>query len=70
LRSCLISIFRPSRKNDQISGISEFKDFDLDYNQSHMPLKEQRPSYIKDTFKAIPYCCWNNRGKGEIIIII
>ncbi|MFV0239366.1 MAG: hypothetical protein ACK5H4_04905 [Lacrimispora sphenoides] len=19
-------------------------------------------------FKAIPYCCWNNRGKGEMIV--
>ena len=27
-----------------------------------------RPKYIKDTFRAVPYCCWNNRGKGEMLV--
>ena len=27
-----------------------------------------RPKYKKDIFRAIPYCCWNNRGKGEMLV--
>lgn len=26
------------------------------------------PTYIEDKFKAIPYCSWNNRGKGEMYV--
>ncbi len=41
----------------------------IDYSRVGDSLyEEERPSYIKDTFKAIPYCCWNNRGKGEMIV--
>lgn len=41
----------------------------IDYSRIGDTLyEEERPSYIKDTFKAIPYCCWNNRGKGEMIV--
>lgn len=41
----------------------------IDYSRVGDTLyEEERPSYIKDTFKAIPYCCWNNRGKGEMIV--
>lgn len=29
---------------------------------------EDKPSYINDTSKAIPYDCWNNRGRGEMIV--
>lgn len=31
---------------------------------------EHRPEYIEDTFKAIPYCYWNNRSKGELLVWI
>lgn len=41
----------------------------VDYTQ---PSKElyvnEKISYTKDTFKAIPYCYWNNRGKGEMLV--
>ncbi|MDD2980110.1 MAG: glycoside hydrolase family 127 protein, partial [Hespellia sp.] len=29
---------------------------------------EEKPSYVEDTLKAIPYCCWNNRGRGEMLV--
>ena len=29
---------------------------------------EERPVYKEDTFTAVPYCCWNNRGKGEMLV--
>lgn len=30
----------------------------------------QVPEYESATFKAIPYCMWNNRGKGEMLVWI
>gem|GEM_PF-7061035 len=41
----------------------------IDYSRVGDSLYEdEKPSYVKDTFKAIPYCCWNNRGKGEMLV--
>lgn len=34
----------------------------------HSLYSEEKPSYVEDTFKAVPYSCWNNRGKGEMIV--
>jgi uncharacterized protein len=31
---------------------------------------EKTPSYHEQTFKAVPYCSWNNRGKGEMQVWI
>ncbi len=41
----------------------------IDYSRAGDSLyQDEGPSYMKDTFKAIPYCCWNNRGKGEMSV--
>ncbi len=28
------------------------------------------PAYVEDTFTAVPYCVWNNRGRGEMLVWI
>lgn len=41
----------------------------IDY--AHVPehlYGEEKPVYTEGTFRAIPYCCWNNRGKGEMLV--
>lgn len=41
----------------------------INYQRSEEELYSgHRPEYIEDTFKAIPYCCWNNRSKGEMLV--
>lgn len=41
----------------------------IDYSRADDPLySDESPSYVKDTFIAVPYCCWNNRGKGEMLV--
>jgi DUF1680 family protein len=41
----------------------------IDYSKTDETLYEDaRPVYVKDTFKAVPYCSWNNRGKGEMLV--
>jgi DUF1680 family protein len=41
----------------------------IDYSQAGTSLYgKAKAVYKEDTFKAIPYCCWNNRGKGEMLI--
>lgn len=48
---------------------AELEGMRIDYSGVSESLYEnESPSYIKDTFKAIPYCCWNNRGKGEMLV--
>lgn len=29
---------------------------------------EEKPVYTAGTFQALPYCFWNNRGKGEMLV--
>lgn len=41
----------------------------IDYSQvSEVLYGDERPVYTEDTFTAVPYCEWNNRGKGEMIV--
>lgn len=41
----------------------------IDYDKAGNTLYENsKPSYKPVTLKAIPYCEWNNRGKGEMIV--
>ena len=41
----------------------------IDYQKAGDKLYSGRaPEYVEDTFRAIPYCCWNNRGKGEMLV--
>ena len=41
----------------------------IDYTRTGEALyTADQPVYKKDKFKAIPYCCWNNRGKGEMYV--
>lgn len=41
----------------------------IDYSKAGETLYEDaKPLYVKDTFKAVPYCRWNNRGKGEMLV--
>lgn len=41
----------------------------IDYSKISEELYgSENPIYVEDTFRAIPYCCWNNRGKGEMLI--
>ncbi|WP_077611143.1 glycoside hydrolase family 127 protein [Clostridium sp. Marseille-P2415] len=48
---------------------AELEGMRIDYSRVSESLYEnESPSYINDTFKAIPYCCWNNRGKGEMLV--
>lgn len=41
----------------------------IDYSKTGDKLyDEKKPIYVEDTFLAVPYCCWNNRGKGEMLV--
>ncbi|PHV69627.1 glycosyhydrolase [Sporanaerobium hydrogeniformans] len=41
----------------------------IDYSEVKPVLYDEgKPQYIEQTFKAIPYCSWNNRGKGEMLV--
>ena len=41
----------------------------IDYSQAGTSLYgEAGAVYKEDIFKAIPYCGWNNRGKGEMLV--
>ncbi len=31
---------------------------------------EDQPAYVSGNFKAVPYCLWNNRGEGEMLVWI
>lgn len=37
-------------------------------NNSNSLYLEERPQYIEDIFTAVPYCLWNNRNEGEMIV--
>ena len=41
----------------------------IDYSDTGDELyTDAAPVYKADSFKAIPYCMWNNRGKGEMLV--
>ena len=41
----------------------------IDYDRTQSDLYgEGQPDYIPCSVKAIPYCCWNNRKKGEMLV--
>ena len=63
----------PVKKEDpQLLGgtmCAELKGKRINYQKADEELYcEHGPEYIEDTFKAIPYCCWNNRSKGEMLV--
>ena len=46
-----------------------FKGRRIDYTDVPEELYDTgKPVYKEDTFTAVPYCEWNNRGKGEMIV--
>lgn len=50
---------------------AKIKGVRIDYSgidESQSLYGENRPAYYEDTFKAVPYCCWNNRGEGEMLV--
>jgi DUF1680 family protein len=41
----------------------------IDYDAAPDALySAEKAKYQPGVFKAVPYCCWNNRGKGEMIV--
>lgn len=41
----------------------------IDYSKAgDLLYTDKAPAYMEDTFTAVPYCEWNNRGKGEMIV--
>ena len=41
----------------------------IDYDKASDELyTESIPQYKEDTLTAVPYCYWNNRGKGEMLV--
>ena len=41
----------------------------IDYAQAPEHLYgEEKPVYTEGMFRALPYCYWNNRGKGEMLV--
>ena len=41
----------------------------IDYDKASDELyTESVPQYKEDTLTAVPYCYWNNRGKGEMLV--
>lgn len=48
---------------------ASFKAKRIDYDSISEELyTESAPFYKEDTFTAVPYCYWNNRGKGEMLV--
>ena len=39
-----------------------------DFSDRYLYSCEEKPVYETVKVKAIPYCCWNNRGKGEMLV--
>lgn len=58
-------------REDLLGGTmcATFRGKRIDYaNTSDKLYGTEKPVYREDTFIAIPYCEWNNRGKGEMIV--
>lgn len=58
-------------KEDTLGGIlcAVFKGKRIDYSAISDELYTgEKPMYVEDEFTAVPYCAWNNRGKGEMIV--
>lgn len=58
-------------KEDLLGGTlcAAFKGRRIDYTDVPVELYgTEKPVYREDTFTAVPYCVWNNRGKGEMIV--
>ncbi|MEY8354810.1 beta-L-arabinofuranosidase domain-containing protein [Lachnospiraceae bacterium 54-53] len=74
LASCVIESSVPPREvfDDSLLGgtlCAGLEGKRIDYSKVRESLYESgSPSYIESAFKAIPYCCWNNRGKGEMLV--
>ena len=48
---------------------AEFEGWKLVIPDEDAPLyTELRPQYEKTVIRAVPYCMWNNRGKGEMLV--
>lgn len=46
-----------------------FKGRKIDYTKVEEALySEAAPVYVETEIKAVPYCIWNNRGKGEMLV--
>ncbi len=41
-----------------------------DFLDNYLYSCDKKPVYEAIEVKAIPYCCWNNRGKGEMLVWI
>jgi DUF1680 family protein len=47
----------------------ELEGIRIDYSKTGEVLyTNNKATYTKDTLKAVPYCCWNNRGEGEMLV--
>lgn len=58
-------------REDLLGGTlcADFRGKRIDYSAIGEKLYgTEQPVYQEDTFTAIPYCKWNNRGKGEMIV--
>lgn len=58
-------------REDLLGGTlcAAFKGRRIDYTDVPEELYDTgKPVYKEDTFTAVPYCEWNNRGKGEMIV--
>ncbi len=57
--------------NSMLDGVlcAKLKGERIQYDDiSNLLYIEEKPRYIDDTFTAIPYCFWNNRSEGEMIV--
>ncbi|MCC8066593.1 MAG: glycoside hydrolase family 127 protein [Clostridiales bacterium] len=74
LKSIAVSADTPVTEEYEASILNgtlcaRFKGERIDYRQADDCLYgKNAPVYIEDTFTAIPYCEWNNRGKGEMVV--
>lgn len=58
-------------REDLLGGTlcASFRGKRIDYSNAGTNLYgTEKPAYEEDTLTAVPYCEWNNRGKGEMIV--
>lgn len=74
LSSVSINTKEPAREvfdKELLGGIlcASLKGKRIDYAEAGEELYSTgKPAYVEAAFRAIPYCCWNNRGRGEMLV--